>query len=228
MPSLPSIVILLGALLSAAGAFWSNHRAEQEKVNSAESRSRFETELRKKSEEISELNKTIAARADEIAELNKKIAASLTGGDGFCQVLFGEMIKGSYGMVVENNGDYPMYDVSIRVTDADVIHRTLHDGEQEDLFRKILEDSAVVQVGTVPAHQTQMRPSGFELFKDSSNFSIFISARNGTFTQITKRRKVSGEFVRAVRITRDQDGKILHEQVDPKFPRNSKGQVDWK
>ena len=63
---LPAIVVLVGVLITAIGAFLSSSE-----------RTDFERELRKKS--------------DEIAALNRQIAASVTGGDSFCYVQFGSL-----------------------------------------------------------------------------------------------------------------------------------------
>ena len=67
--TLPTLLVLGGAILSAVGAFVVTVRQNQEKLKSASQRAQFESELRSKS--------------DEIASLNREIAASITGGDSF-------------------------------------------------------------------------------------------------------------------------------------------------
>jgi len=63
--TLPTLLVLAGAILSAVGAFVVTVRQNQEKLKSASQRAQFESELRSKS--------------DEIASLNREIAASITG-----------------------------------------------------------------------------------------------------------------------------------------------------
>lgn len=53
----PMVLVFVGAILSAAGAFWTAAR----QVQSANQRAEFEKALREKTDEINELNKQIAA-----------------------------------------------------------------------------------------------------------------------------------------------------------------------
>jgi hypothetical protein len=78
-------LVLLGAILSAIGAFWASARQEKFNID----RLQYERELRSKSEEIS--------------ELHKRIVAEITGGEGFCYVHFiGDREKGDFILLLSN------------------------------------------------------------------------------------------------------------------------------
>ncbi|MHC4277591.1 MAG: hypothetical protein ACYSWY_08925 [Planctomycetota bacterium] len=91
----PPMFILIGAFIAAAGAFWAS--LEQAK---------FERVLRTKS--------------DEIAQLNTKIASAVTGGDSFCylDLAIGDGTTNTPALMLVHQGEYPVYDVSVRIVDC--------------------------------------------------------------------------------------------------------------
>ncbi len=206
--SVPMILILLGAILSAIGAFVATYRQNEDKVQSASQRAQFETELRKKSEEITALNKTIAA--------------SVTGGDSFCYV---EFIVGSDRITptITSHGKYPVYDVNIQMRDED---------EKDESVAPIR-----LNIGTMSAQQQQTANRTLPLpsNKDALRFKILINARNGWFTEILRLHRVNGKWKTAMKITKDplpdDDANapptVLLEWVDPEFPRGQDAQVEW-
>src|SRR5262245_49338891 len=101
--SLPMILLLLGAILSAAGAFIATYKQNREKAQSAIQRAQFESELR--------------AKSDEIAELNRTIAKSITGGDSYCYLRLANLHSQGALLNLIHQGKYPLYDISIRIVD---------------------------------------------------------------------------------------------------------------
>jgi len=97
------VLVLIGGVLSAVGAFVATMRQNQEKAQSATQRAQFEKGLREKS--------------DEIAELNKQIAAQVTGGDSYCTLFVSAPGKDSNqsGIILISHGQYPVYDVSVKI-----------------------------------------------------------------------------------------------------------------
>lgn len=86
----PALVILLGALLSASGAFWAALR-----------QSKAQQEIRSKN--------------DEIARLSAKAADSIIGGNSFCYVslwdIKGQELINSRSAMLMASGEYPLYDI---------------------------------------------------------------------------------------------------------------------
>src|SRR6478609_5690772 len=89
----PGWLMLLGALLSTAGAILASQR-----------QAASEEELSKKSVEI--------------AELNKQIAASVTGGDSFAYMGF--LLQFDVPrLMLFHEGQYPLYGLNARISDLD-------------------------------------------------------------------------------------------------------------
>lgn len=205
----PAALVLVGALLSAIGGFWATARQQRLTAEAAEQRAQFERELRMKS--------------DEIASLNRQIAASITGGDGFTYL---DVIPegDGFALLLLNGSEFPAYDVSIRIVDVDTLNRL---GRQMAASAAFARSQLVVGAGNVGPKQVALIGRLPDKWSDIAAFNVFIGARNGFVTELLRRRKVDGEWHRAIRVTRDRDGAILYERVDPKFPRNAQGEVDW-
>jgi hypothetical protein len=89
----PATVIVVGALIAAGGAFWA-------------------------SRERAWWEHLLSAKNDEIA-------AMVTGGDSFCYVslAIGDGTTDSPDVVIEHEGKYPLYDVSIQMVDLEKLRR---------------------------------------------------------------------------------------------------------
>ena len=208
--NLPMILVLVGGLLAATGAFMATLKQNQEKLASATERAKFESDLRAKSEEI--------------AELNKKIAASVTGGSSFCYALpFGDR-AGKF--IVTNDGDFPLYDVSVRIVDLDEFEKMIQGAYSiEDLTRNTL------QIGNLaPRSASAFGPLPGDWDRDYIRLNLFFSARNGFVTQELRLRRVDGTRRRASRVKRslpDGSTELVHTHVDDEFPRESDGSIAW-
>ena len=71
---------------------------------------------------------------------------------------------------------------------------------------------------------------------ESIRYNIFISARNGMFTELLRLRKVNGVWKSAMKVekknysekTPNAPPTLLKEQVDPDFPKDKNGQIQWE
>jgi hypothetical protein len=194
----PAWLMLLGALLSTAGAIWASQR-----------QAASEEDLRNKS--------------DEIARLNKQIAASVTGGDSFAYMVF--LLQFDVPrLVLIHEGAYPLYDVSVRISDID---------KTKDRKYSIsdLENELHFNIGNVAPHNSRMLVP-IPLSNDSLRWNIFFSARNGFFTEILRMRRINNKWKTALKVvTNGSNGEVaktLFEKVDPDYPVGENGQVDWK
>ncbi len=198
---LPTIVIVSGGLIAAGGALWSTIEREQ-----------FEHELRLKS--------------DEIADLNRKIAASVTGGDSFCFLTLGtwDNVPDRALLMVNHQGEYPLYDVAIRMVDVQRYQREVAAG-QVGLSR---QSETSFSIGNLSPNSSQVLGNWPLPSTDEQGYNVFFNARNGFFTQEIRMRRVNGLWKQAMRVTKTETGNpLLYEQIDPEFPRDEQGQVKW-
>jgi len=104
------LFVILGALLGAVGAvfFYKDSSNQQDS-------------LRLKSEEIANLYKSIA-------ELNEQIAGSVTGGDSFCYLFPSHSYAklNTIEFYIHHKGEFPVYDIFIRVWDESCLERIDH------------------------------------------------------------------------------------------------------
>ncbi len=195
----PAALIFIGVIISAIGALWAS--SEQTKS---------ERELRRKSEEI--------------AKLNREIVASVTGGDSFCYLieLLGDPNRPF--RCVNHQGQYPLYDVTIRISDLDKLEALKGDLTLE----KIAQTETYLKVGNLGPGQGRFMGMWELADTDQKRYNIFISARNGFFTQLLRFRRVKGRWVRATKVYREsEEEKVLLEKIQPEFPRDESGQVQW-
>ena len=130
----PTIVVLFGAILTAVGVFVAAIKQNQEKLDSANQRARFETELRSKSEEI--------------AALNREIAASVTGGDSFPIAMYRPPIDARINdpnilsVDIRVEGKYPIFDA---------------DFEHQDLTTPLPNDGAATAKAWLEGHLPRLQ-----------------------------------------------------------------------
>jgi hypothetical protein len=214
--TLPMLLVLGGAILSAIGAFIATVRQNQEKVLSATQRAQFESELRSKS--------------DEIASLNREIAASVTGGDSHCHVEFVDLNQPNAVMLaVINEGKWPAYDVVIKIVDVlkvDATKKLLPEhlaalSSMESMFQKSL--------GNVPPKQAVvLNKTPLALPEtDAAVFEIHIEARNGTVAQVVRFKRIKGVWTFATKATLLNDPKVLWQQIGANYPDKTIDDADW-
>lgn len=209
----PMILIFVGAISSAVGAFWTAAR----QVKSANQRADFEKELRLKTEEI--------------AELNKQIAANVTGGDSYCTLFVSAPGESNQsGLILMNQGKYPVYDISVKIDDVehliDVAKNELGSAGSWAQSRALLAKASIVFLpGNLgPGQATELGVLQLPTTEKQS-YNVQITARNSYVIQTLRFRRVNGEWKRAEKIMVNG---VEHEPtIDPAFPRNDKGQVGW-
>jgi hypothetical protein len=212
-----TFMVCLGASVTAVGGYWASY--EQDKAN----RVVFE-----QTNKIIELNEKLVIKSDEIAALNRAISGSITGGDSFCYVALSNLdsVTNTGILTVIQEGNYPLYDLSIRMADVEKflqLQKVLPIGQVR------LQVETHLNVGNVSlSHAYNLR-----IWKlpnlDQQSYNIFIMARNGSFTQLLRFRRVNGEWISATKVMRrnGKDSVVLLEEIDKSFPRDATGQVDW-
>jgi hypothetical protein len=196
-PFYPAMVVFVGAMIVAGGAFWASLR-----------QSNFNIELRNKN--------------NEIAALQKENADTITGGDSFAEVGFhvldqsGNMPNASampdqlvLNPLVIHHGKYPLYDVQAR------IHK----------FGSMGLDTNVNVGNLTPGFAMNNAVRIPQQGKNNLSYNIFFVARNGGWTQFLRMLWVGDGWATASKIVRGD--KVLLREVSANFPRNEKGEIDW-
>ena len=160
------------------------------------------------------------------AQSERELRAAVTGGDSWCYLVLGGLSGGGNSALFTavHQGDCPLYDVSARIVDLDKF----------DLIKDNLSLEALAQaqtnlnLGNLSPKQATLLVT-LEIPEKGVRWNIFFSARNGSFDEKLRLVRVEGRWVSAMRVMRRDGGKqvVLVEQVDPQFPRDSKGAVEW-
>lgn len=176
-----------------------------------------------------QLEQELRAKSDEIASLSRTIAASVTGGDSFCylDLGLGDGMINTPLLTLVHQGKYPLYDVGIRIVDLEKLDLVKGDSKLE----KMALVGKNLNVGNVGPSQAQPMEELQLPSADRQGYNVFISARNGFVTQLIRLQRINGYWKLATKVTRDfyEDKKsvVLLEKVDPEFPRDKTGQVQW-
>jgi hypothetical protein len=203
--TLPMLLVLGGAILSAAGACIATIRQNQEKLQSATQRAQFESELR--------------AKSDEIASLNREIAASITGGDSFPIAMYMPAIDlavndpNVLSVAIRVEGKYPLFDAEF---------------EHQDITLPLPEDGIAaleawkeghlprLQGGTL--HVGIMVPRGLITLRPEETYKklkLTTFARNGHFVQNTElKRGPTGRWemhYKVVKAIPGEESKVLKD-----------------
>ncbi len=195
-------VIFFGALISATGAMWSSMRQSQ-----------YEYELRSKSDEM---------------------LATVTGGDSFCYLYLGFPVavktRDVVSAILLAQGKYPLYDISIRIVNIEML-RLITKTYHSIPFEVRSKYETIYKAGNLGSEQTILEFLSWKLPNDREHqgYNVFITTRNGSILQMIRFRYVDGRWRLATKIIRGR-GKnevVLLEEVDPKFPRDERGQIQW-
>jgi hypothetical protein len=194
-------------------------------------------QLTKKSEKIERLSEDNIKLNNELSKLNKKIAADLTGGDSYCYFLPSRPSKKSniIDLMLMHEGDYPLYDISIKIDDVEKMMEILHEEQSAGnlpydsmtlsnaMFAKA---STVIPIGNLGPHQA-MQLQGIRIPPDTDkkSYNIYLTARNGSVVQIVRYRRIDNNWKMAIKTTKD--GEVIKETIDDDFPRNEKGEIPW-
>lgn len=212
--SIPALVTYFGALISAFGAVW-GLLLENQYVGRGVAVVVIGAFVSAggalwSSGERTRFERELRDRSDEIAELNRRIAASVTGGDSFCYLdVTVNNETGVVGLNVAHEGEYPLYDVNFCIAD-------LQKGDRIAFQVGNAIPNLVFSVGTIQL------PSTCE-----QDYNVFFSARNGHFMQEIRFRRIDGQWKQAIRVRWLTDISPVLERVEPGFPLNGEGKVEW-
>jgi hypothetical protein len=175
------------------------------------------------------LQEKLLEQSDRILVVGKSAIDTATGGDSFCYVVFGG--DGSPGALV-HGGQYPLSDVRMRIVDLDKFARAVNDSRGNGrpfTLADIQQAEQLVLMGNVPAKSSAILPQ--TIFTPALSegqvlkFNLFFSAKNGFWEESVMIRRIDGKRRQALRVVRTigKQNKVLHESIDPLYPRNQHG-----
>ena len=226
---LPAVMTFVGVLISAIGVFWSSQQQasfERKMIFvgilisaigvfwSSQQQASFERNLREKNEEI--------------ARLNRELANSVIGGNSFCylEILSLDSVTNVGILTVKHQGEYHLYDVHARIADLEKIDQLKGNLPKGKLSLATLNQIHThISIGNlIPSHGSVLQQVSLGN-GNTRAFNISFSARNGSFTQLLRFKKVNGKWVRATKVERENE--VLYEEVDDEFPRTAEGSIKW-
>lgn len=163
-----------------------------------------------------DLQGKLLTQGQTIADLAQENISSVIGGNSFCYIAFDGILDTGASVVVVSQGKYPLYDVDVRIVDAQLLMNG-KDSAEYNIATKVIGDLAqpvAMQIGSIP----------FKTSGDRQQLNIFFHGRNGFWQQLLRLRKVGGQWREASIVDETPDpkrfpkGAILMRRVDKQFP----------
>lgn len=147
------------------------------------------------------------------------IFSQIIGGNSFCFANLSQSYLGERNLTIMHQGDYPLYDLTVRVVDLDKFNEYSGNPEYAHVFEKTFS------IGTMlPKQFNNLCTVSISDQENSKSFNIFFSARNGMFHELLRLKKINNEWVSAIKVDRE---KTLLESVSDNYPKNTAGEIEW-
>lgn len=179
----------------------------------------------------------LIAKSTALATLSKENIDAITGGNSYCYALASPVGNDAW-IAIATVGKSPLHEVLVERVDIDLQRKTIKPRQPltDEQIRSWMHD--------YPAIPFLASTSGYTLDKlslgdgDEREFSFTFSSMNGVWQENLKFRRVKGNWVQAIKVTRPVVGygiggfgvslkqKVLYPFIDPNYPRVN-GQVDW-
>lgn len=209
----PSAATFIGALIVAIGAF---RKTKQAKIVvligaiivavgsfwSAIQSNKFESELKVQ---------------------NYCILSTITGGESFCRLSLVSINSSTNNalMIAIPMGEFPLYEVNFRIADLETFEKMPEDFTYDDFSKTQIN----INVGNLsPGICKELGKLNLGTGNEKK-YNVFISARNGFFTQLIRLMRIEGKWVMATKVMKGETK--LWERIDSAFPKNEVGEVNW-
>ncbi|HDM8162001.1 TPA: two pore domain potassium channel family protein [Vibrio harveyi] len=195
-------VVLIGLFLNALS---NKHSADAQEIERNRLEKRFESVMHK------------------IETETQETINYMSGGDSIAWLQIGMLNHATNNgtLMVNHQGKYPLYEVNARVVDLNRFQAL-----QGQLNMQTISTTQInIDVGNLIPGLSVMNRNMQIGHPTSQDYNVFFSARNGTFTQLIRMRKVTNQWVTATKV-QNMNGDIVFEQVDPNYPLTN-GQVVW-
>ncbi|MGH9341420.1 MAG: hypothetical protein ACRD1R_17995 [Acidobacteriota bacterium] len=172
--------------------------------------------------DLESIETKVATLLGELEAKTNDLLGHLSGGESFCYLMLGSLGRGTNAgqVTVIHQGKHPLYDVTARIVDLQAFERVKSNLTFENLRNTEIHRSYGLLIpGYCKSGEIWNLGDGA-----IRGFNIFWTARNGGFSQLLRFRSVDDQWYHATKVER---GAILLEDIQPGYPRNEKGEVDW-
>lgn len=208
--------------------------AQQQASARVEEQRNFQSVLKANQQEFqatADSLRALISSGQQVHKLTEKVLNNATGGDSFCYFTLGFPRPATgelLGMIIVK-GEYPLHDVWMRLVDQARFQELLRERRPTTIQGLMSIGQRYVQLNDLPG--ASEKPL-FELHFDNKTdkmFNITFGALNGNWNETYRLKRIKGEWREAIKVTRlsrPGNGKLLYEQVDPRYPKRN-GQIDW-
>lgn len=159
---------------------------------------------------------------DKLDEKTEELIGNLTGGDSFPMIqmtsINGDINTGQ--LIAVNQGSYPLYDVTVQVANLTSLRK-----DSNDFTSAIWNHNTFIEIGNINPSQA-VHLQKLQLLNDpDQSYNLFFIARNGSFIQQLRMRKINGKWLSATRVIKKND--TLYEKIDEHFPIHNNNNINW-
>src|SRR5262249_12230509 len=150
------------------------------------------------------------------------LVAHITGGNSACYLIGSPASQPPGSMSVTHIGEHTLYNVSLRICDVDALDRA---GKSNHPPKNLFRSAFSCQLGDLlPGHAYPISGGPFdEANSDARRFNVFFTARNGSFFQLLRFRKIDNVWMIATKVQLS-NGQIPYQHIQEGFPRNQFGE----
>ncbi|AQT58890.1 hypothetical protein [Cellvibrio sp. PSBB023] len=125
-------------------------------------------------------------------------------------------------LMAMHQGKHPLYDVSARIVDLNKFEQV----KTKFSLATLGYTDTNINLGNMTSSNVRLVQQWKLESEPEQSYNIFFTARNGSFIQELRLKKIYGVWVSATKIS-NNDNVVLYEQIDKSYPKNSKGIVSW-
>lgn len=161
----------------------------------------------------------------EVEIKTNEMIGHISGGNSFpyFQIAMLDSNSNTGILMAIHQGVHPLYDVNARIVDLQKFEQIKHN---ISLANMRYSDTNINVGNLIPSHASMIRQWKIENEPEQS-YNIFFTARNGSFTQIIRLKKINGVWVSATKVT-NRENKVMHEKIDDNYPKDADGNVSWE
>lgn len=163
-------------------------------------------------------------RFEELLDKADKMVSHISGGDSYLSLQIDIQNTTNLGVLVAvHHGEHPLYDVSARVTDLQKLKQL-----QEPMTYENMNNAATnIKIGNMSPSQVILLQDWQLDSEHEKSYNISLLARNGSFRQLLRMKKVEGVWVSASKVL-NVESETIYEKIDERFPLDSGGGVNWE
>ena len=178
---------------------------------------------------LSDIEASIKRTLSKLDAKTIDLVGHITGGDSACYI-DGNTENDSFIKLnaAIHIGHHTLYDVNARIVNVLLFTKLGNVISYAD----IAKTETNIRLGNLIPGHANMIALNIPLGRDHNKYelNIFFSARNGSFTQLLRFRKVENKWLCATRVERESAGDVvtIFEKIDENYPLSTDGEVEWQ